>query len=67
MKADKEFVQNEVDVKADKRLVEGKVNRSVFDETTDELNKMIQDLLGKLSGKVKQNWCQSTLPLAYSH
>ncbi|XP_013414945.1 glutamine-rich protein 2 isoform X3 [Lingula anatina] len=48
-KADKEYVDTEVDVKADKKSVEGKVNRSLFDSTCAELNKMINDLLEKLA------------------
>ena len=39
--------------KADKRQLEGKVNRSLFDSTTDELNKMIQDILNKLGSSVR--------------
>nr|KAG5713573.1 hypothetical protein BaRGS_024621 [Batillaria attramentaria] len=49
-KADKEYVAMEVDVKADKRQLEGKVNHSLFDSTTSEINKTIKDILDKLSG-----------------
>ncbi|XP_005101334.1 glutamine-rich protein 2 isoform X2 [Aplysia californica] len=50
-KADKEYVDIEVDVKADRRQLEGKVNHSLFDSTTNELNKMIKDILDKLNGQ----------------
>ncbi len=43
--------------KADKRHLDGKVNRSLFDSTCDELNKMINDILQKLLGHVSfQSW-----------
>ena len=38
--------------KADKRHLESKVNKNLFDSTTDELNRMITDLLQKLCGHV---------------
>ena len=38
--------------KADKRHLDSKVNRNLFDTTCDELNKMINDILCKLSGHV---------------
>ena len=38
--------------KADKTHLDGKVNRSIFDQTTDELNKMINDILSKMLGHV---------------
>lgn len=49
-KADKEYVQMEVDVKADKKSLDNKVNHSLFDSTTNEINKMIKDILNKLAG-----------------
>lgn len=49
-KADKEYVQMEVDVKADKKSLDNKVNHSLFDSTTNEINKMIKDILDKLAG-----------------
>uniref|UniRef100_A0A0B6ZLE6 DUF4795 domain-containing protein n=1 Tax=Arion vulgaris TaxID=1028688 RepID=A0A0B6ZLE6_9EUPU len=49
-KADKEYVDTEVDVKADRNQLEGKVNHSLFDTTTSELNRMIKDILDKLNG-----------------
>lgn len=50
IKADKEYVQMEVDVKADKRSLDNKVNHSLFDSTTNDINKMIKEILEKLSG-----------------
>ncbi|XP_021348670.1 glutamine-rich protein 2-like isoform X2 [Mizuhopecten yessoensis] len=49
-KADKEYVQMEVDVKADKRSLDNKVNHSLFDSTTNDINRMIKEILDKLSG-----------------
>lgn len=49
-KADKEFVHMEVDVKADKKFLESKVNRSIFDNKVSELDKLIKELLDKLFG-----------------
>ncbi|CAL1531314.1 unnamed protein product [Lymnaea stagnalis] len=49
-KADKEYVDMEVNVKADRRQLEGKVNHSLFDSTTSEINRMIKDILDKLNG-----------------
>lgn len=48
-KADKEYVQTELAPKADKNSLDAKVSVNVFDATTGELNKMINELLGKLS------------------
>lgn len=50
VKADKDYVQMEVDVKADKKSLESKVNHKLFDQTTDEINKMIKEILDKLAG-----------------
>ena len=47
-KADKEYVDAELDAKADKSQVDSKVNRTVFDSTIGDLQKMIDDLLSKL-------------------
>ena len=41
--------------KADRRQLEGKVNHSLFDSTTNELNRMIRDILDKLNGQVREN------------
>jgi len=38
--------------KADKSHLDSKVNKSTFDTTLDDLNKLISDILGKLSGHV---------------
>ena len=38
--------------KADKRALENKVNRKLFDETKDEINKMIKEILDKLASNV---------------
>ena len=47
--------------KADKRALENKVNHKLFDQTTDEINKMIKEILDKLAGHVSQ------LPLDHHH
>lgn len=49
-KADKDYVQMEVDVKADKKSLEAKVNTKLFDKTTEEINNMIKEILDKLTG-----------------
>lgn len=49
-KADKDFVLSEVDLKADKEKMDGKVNSSEFETTCDEINHMINDILNKLMG-----------------
>ncbi|ESO84975.1 hypothetical protein LOTGIDRAFT_168234 [Lottia gigantea] len=49
-KADKEYVLGEFDVKADKRQLESKVNYSLFNKTTDEINKTIREFENKLEG-----------------
>ncbi|XP_075702907.1 glutamine-rich protein 2-like isoform X2 [Rhinoderma darwinii] len=54
-KADKEQIGLEIDVKADKRSLESKVSRTHFDATTEHLNHMIQELLGKVSTQ-EQDW-----------
>uniref|UniRef100_A0A8C8SR46 DUF4795 domain-containing protein n=1 Tax=Pelusios castaneus TaxID=367368 RepID=A0A8C8SR46_9SAUR len=41
--------------KADKVALAGKVSRTQFDATTEQLNKMMQDLLNKMSGQ-EQDW-----------
>lgn len=50
-KADKETVQMELDVKADKRSVASKVNRSDFDETTNDINSRLQELMERFGAK----------------
>ncbi|XP_065271389.1 glutamine-rich protein 2 [Emys orbicularis] len=54
-KADKEHLETEIDVKADKIALAGKVSRTQFDATTEQLNKMMQDLVNKMSGQ-EQDW-----------
>ncbi|XP_039596243.1 glutamine-rich protein 2 isoform X1 [Polypterus senegalus] len=54
-KADKVHVEMEIDVKADKDALEGKVSRMQFDATTEQLNGMFQDLMSKISGQ-EQDW-----------
>ncbi|RXM33686.1 Glutamine-rich protein 2 [Acipenser ruthenus] len=54
-KADKELVEMEIDVKADKLDLESKVSRMRFDATTEQLNKMFQELLNKMSGQ-ESDW-----------
>ncbi|KAL4240996.1 Glutamine-rich protein 2 [Mactra antiquata] len=49
-KADKDYVQMEVDVKADKKALDNKVNHKLFDKTTEEINNMIKEILDKLTG-----------------
>ncbi|XP_048042547.1 glutamine-rich protein 2 isoform X2 [Megalobrama amblycephala] len=52
-KADKELVEMKIEIKADKRALEGKVSRMQFDSMTEQLNKMLQELLSKISGQEK--------------
>lgn len=49
VKVDKEYVDKEIDVKADRNLVDSKVNYTVFDNACSDLQKMISDLLAKLA------------------
>ncbi|CAD5116931.1 DgyrCDS5771 [Dimorphilus gyrociliatus] len=48
-KADKEWLENELSKKADKKILGNKVDRSTFDDTCDDLSRMISDMLQKLS------------------
>uniref|UniRef100_A0ABM5FMG5 Glutamine-rich protein 2 isoform X2 n=1 Tax=Pogona vitticeps TaxID=103695 RepID=A0ABM5FMG5_9SAUR len=54
-KADKDRLVMEIDVKADKAALAGKVSRSQFDATTEQLHKMMQELLNKMAGQ-EQDW-----------
>ncbi|XP_016403319.1 glutamine-rich protein 2-like, partial [Sinocyclocheilus rhinocerous] len=54
-KADKQVVEMEIEIKADKRALESKVSRMQFDSMAEQLNNMIQDLLRKISGQ-EQDW-----------
>ncbi|XP_063149060.1 glutamine-rich protein 2 [Candoia aspera] len=54
-KADKNSLQMEIHVKADKTALAAKVSRSQFDATTEQLHKMMQELLNKMAGQ-EQDW-----------
>ncbi|KAM5272744.1 glutamine-rich protein 2 [Ctenodactylus gundi] len=54
-KANRENLEMEIDVKADKSALEGKVSRVQFDATTEQLNHMMQELMAKMSGQ-EQDW-----------
>lgn len=54
-KADKERVEIEIEIKADKQALESKVSCMQFDSMTEQLNNMLQELLGKISGQ-EQDW-----------
>nr|XP_039332990.1 glutamine-rich protein 2 [Saimiri boliviensis boliviensis] len=54
-KANREHLEMEIDVKADKSALATKVSRIQFDATTEQLNHMMQELLAKMSGQ-EQDW-----------
>ncbi|XP_042558577.1 glutamine-rich protein 2 [Dipodomys spectabilis] len=54
-KANRESLEMEIDVKADKSALASKVSRIQFDATTEQLNHMMQELVAKMSGK-EQDW-----------
>ncbi|XP_018090840.1 uncharacterized protein C16orf96 homolog isoform X1 [Xenopus laevis] len=54
-KADKEHLELEIDVKADKQALDEKVSRAQFDATTEQLNNIVQELLGRVTGQ-EQDW-----------
>ncbi|XP_063097854.1 glutamine-rich protein 2 isoform X2 [Cavia porcellus] len=54
-KANREHLQMEIDVKADKSALASKVSRVQFDATTEQLNHMMQELMAKMSGQ-EQDW-----------
>nr|XP_056704320.1 glutamine-rich protein 2 [Euleptes europaea] len=54
-KADKDHIVMEIDVKADKSALAAKVSRNQFDATTEQLHKMMQELLNKMAGQ-EQDW-----------
>ncbi|KAM6175990.1 glutamine-rich protein 2 [Erethizon dorsatum] len=54
-KANREHLQMEMDVKADKHALASKVSRVQFDATTEQLNHMMQELMAKMSGQ-EQDW-----------
>nr|XP_054366655.1 glutamine-rich protein 2 [Mirounga angustirostris] len=54
-KANREHLEMEMDVKADKSALAAKVSRAQFDATTEQLNHMMQELVAKMSGQ-EQDW-----------
>ncbi|XP_045381692.1 glutamine-rich protein 2 isoform X2 [Lemur catta] len=54
-KANREHLEMEMDVKADKSALAAKVSRVQFDATTEQLNHMMQELVAKMSGQ-EQDW-----------
>ncbi|XP_038480847.1 glutamine-rich protein 2 isoform X11 [Canis lupus familiaris] len=54
-KANREHLEMEIDVKADKSALAAKVSRVQFDATTEQLNHMMQELVAKMSGQ-EQDW-----------
>ncbi|KAK9406859.1 glutamine-rich protein 2 [Crotalus adamanteus] len=54
-KVDKDSLEMEIHVKADKTALAAKVSRSQFDATTEQLHKMMQELLNKMVGQ-EQDW-----------
>ncbi|XP_069057855.1 glutamine-rich protein 2 [Pleurodeles waltl] len=54
-KADKDHLEMDLDVKADKRALEGKVSRTQFDATNEQLNRMMHELLDKVTVQ-EQDW-----------
>ncbi|XP_048847752.1 uncharacterized protein LOC125718171 isoform X2 [Brienomyrus brachyistius] len=54
-KADKDHVEMEIEIKADKGALETKVSRKQFDEMTKHLGAMLEELLGKVSDQ-EQDW-----------
>ncbi|ELW68290.1 Glutamine-rich protein 2 [Tupaia chinensis] len=54
-KANREHLELEIDVKADKSALAAKVSRIQFDATTEKLNHMMQELVAKMSGQ-ERDW-----------
>ncbi|KAL0594709.1 Glutamine-rich protein 2, partial [Plecturocebus cupreus] len=54
-KANREHLEMEIDVKADKSALAAKVSRVQFDATTEQLNHMMQELVAKMSEQ-EQDW-----------
>ncbi|XP_012517697.1 PREDICTED: glutamine-rich protein 2 [Propithecus coquereli] len=54
-KANREHLEMEIDMKADKSALAAKVSRVQFDATTEQLNHMLQELVAKMSGQ-EQDW-----------
>ncbi|XP_059938136.1 glutamine-rich protein 2 [Mesoplodon densirostris] len=54
-KANREHLEMEINVKADKSALAAKVSRVQFDATTEQLNHMMQELVAKMSGQ-EEDW-----------
>uniref|UniRef100_A0AC11BPF7 Glutamine rich 2 n=1 Tax=Ovis aries TaxID=9940 RepID=A0AC11BPF7_SHEEP len=54
-KANRGHLEMEIGVKADKSALAGKVSRVQFDATTEQLNRMMQELVAKMTGQ-EQDW-----------
>ncbi|XP_057572734.1 glutamine-rich protein 2 [Hippopotamus amphibius kiboko] len=54
-KANREHLEMEIDMKADKSALAAKVSRVQFDATTEQLNHMMQELVAKMSGQ-EHDW-----------
>ncbi|XP_062936448.1 glutamine-rich protein 2 [Cynocephalus volans] len=54
-KANRDHLEMEIGVKADKSALASKVSRVQFDATTEQLNHMMQELVAKMSGQ-EQDW-----------
>ncbi|XP_055971331.1 glutamine-rich protein 2 [Sorex fumeus] len=54
-KANREHLEMEIDVKADKSALAATVTRVQFDAATEQLNNMMQELVAKVSGQ-EQDW-----------
>ncbi|XP_048408406.1 uncharacterized protein C16orf96-like [Stegostoma tigrinum] len=52
-KVDKEFLEMEINGKADKKALESKVSRTLLDATAQQLNAMMQELLNKVCAQEK--------------
>eukprot|EP00070_Physeter_catodon_P023448 XP_023985993.1 glutamine-rich protein 2 [Physeter catodon] len=54
-KANREHLETEINVKADKSALAAKVSRVQFDTTMEQLHHMMQELVAKMSGQ-EQDW-----------
>ncbi|XP_052514604.1 glutamine-rich protein 2 [Budorcas taxicolor] len=54
-KANRGHLEMEIGVKADKSALAAKVSRVQFDATTEQLNRMMQELVAKMTGQ-EQDW-----------
>ncbi|XP_043567072.1 uncharacterized protein C16orf96-like isoform X1 [Chiloscyllium plagiosum] len=52
-KVDKEFLEMEINAKADKKALDSKVSRTLLDATAQQLNAMMQELLNKVCAQEK--------------